>query len=142
MLVDFFPRIILCSAIFDFHFRENPRFRVKFQALKSVKTCKPPQKEHSYLPLFCMLSRRRHRTTVTTAMTTTKAMPATQAMMMMIIFIGRPPASSDCDLFPSGAVIMIKNQTLQTSSNPKCVRTKQSVHNDCKVELHLFILTI
>ena len=29
----FFPRKILCSAIFDFHFRENPRFCDEFQTL-------------------------------------------------------------------------------------------------------------
>ena len=32
MLVDFFPRKIYFSAIFDFHFCENPRFHNKFQA--------------------------------------------------------------------------------------------------------------
>ena len=36
MLVDFFPRKIFCSAIFNFHFCENPHFR-EFQALKLVK---------------------------------------------------------------------------------------------------------
>ena len=29
-----FPRKNFFSAIFDFHFRENPRFRDKFQALE------------------------------------------------------------------------------------------------------------
>ena len=33
MPVDFFPRKICFSAIFDFHFRENPHFRNEFQAL-------------------------------------------------------------------------------------------------------------
>ena len=33
MLVDFFPRKIYFSEIFDFHFRENPRFHDEFQDL-------------------------------------------------------------------------------------------------------------
>ena len=37
MLVDFFfPRKIHVSAIFDFHFRENPCFCDEFQALLSL----------------------------------------------------------------------------------------------------------
>ena len=43
MLVEFFPRKIYFSAIFDFHFRENPRFRDKFQALLS---------QDLHLPIF------------------------------------------------------------------------------------------
>ena len=33
MLVDFFPRKIFCSTIFDFHLSGNPRFREEFPAL-------------------------------------------------------------------------------------------------------------
>ena len=36
MLVNFFPRKIYFATIFNFHFRENPRFHDKFQALSKV----------------------------------------------------------------------------------------------------------
>ena len=39
MLVDFPPMENICSAMFDFHFRENPRFRDEFQALVKRLTC-------------------------------------------------------------------------------------------------------
>ena len=37
MLVNFFPQKMYFSAIFDFHFRENPRFRDEFQALNLLE---------------------------------------------------------------------------------------------------------
>ena len=35
MLVEFFPQKIFLTEIFDFHFRENPHFCDKFQALNN-----------------------------------------------------------------------------------------------------------
>ena len=61
-------------------------------------------KQDPYVPLFCMLSRRRHRKTVMMAMMTTKAMPATQAMMMMTMFVGISPDSSATVAPPFGTV--------------------------------------
>ena len=48
MLVDFFPRKIFCSVIFDFHFRENLRFRDEFKALPTPPP--PPSPPHSSHP--------------------------------------------------------------------------------------------
>ena len=39
MLVDFFPMEKFFSAIFDFHFRENPRVCNEFQALTTRQNC-------------------------------------------------------------------------------------------------------
>ena len=45
MLVDIFPQKKYFSAIFDFHFRENPPFRDEFQALTGEQGVKRETQE-------------------------------------------------------------------------------------------------